>query len=695
MGKIFGLDEIMFGMNEFDWSVIDNFVSKEASDGNFSRILVVIDPANGTTQMPDFLIDQVDWEIYPDDMVPDWNNETLMQAMLNFIAAYGQKYNNDDRIFSITFGLYGMWGEWHVGEYKNFEMTQANQIRLAEAYVEAFPDKRLMARYPNLPDNQVVGYSDGLFFSQSIDASNPWYFHNRLKAAKADQNWKLHPIGGEIDPSLQSEIWSSWPNTVGQDVMACFDSIHPSYLISHYVLTMDSASNATKWNNALRAQKMMGYTLYMDGCRLSADAGKVFVEAGVKNQGIAPMYADWNVEIGVLDSMGQLISLGSENWNISNILPGDKGYYRAFTASNLLDDGTYKVLLRLVNPMEAISVNAKPVRFANTTQDADKPGWITLGEMVISGGICGEAPVRVSGLAMSGEAVTLRIGDSIRISADVYPANASRKDITWISDHPATASVDSTGLVVAGPLAGQAVIYAYTQDGAYEADLTVHVEPDWFEIPGRIEAEDYVDQSGVLTENCSDINGGLNVGWIDNGDWMEYPIRNITDSVYFSVAFRLSSPNSTGILSVYLDEEIIGELPVPRTGSWQSWRTVIDTLGIDSGNHMLKIFAQSGGFNINYLDFEIASNTSSIPNHHKTEEFISMYPNPTDGIIYLDLKNPRPADMRIYSSSGSLIYSKSLNATRQQVDLSAYPKGLYFIEVRQQGALKVGKVVLE
>jgi hypothetical protein len=44
-------------------------------------------------------------------------------------------------------------------------------------------------------------------------------------------------------------------------------------------------------------------------------------------------------------------------------------------------------------------------------------------------------------------------------------------------------------------------------------------------LPGKIEGEDFSDMSGVQTENTSDAGGGLNVGWIDDGDWMDYQIN--------------------------------------------------------------------------------------------------------------------------------------------------------------------------
>src|SRR5580704_3776481 len=46
-------------------------------------------------------------------------------------------------------------------------------------------------------------------------------------------------------------------------------------------------------------------------------------------------------------------------------------------------------------------------------------------------------------------------------------------------------------------------------------------------IPGKIEAASYNASIGVMTQTTSDAGGGLNVGWIDQGDWMDYPV-NVT-----------------------------------------------------------------------------------------------------------------------------------------------------------------------
>src|SRR5690348_14006622 len=66
-------------------------------------------------------------------------------------------------------------------------------------------------------------------------------------------------------------------------------------------------------------------------------------------------------------------------------------------------------------------------------------------------------------------------------------------------------------------------------------------------VPGRLQAEAYNSQNGVKTEKTSDEDGGRNVGWLKNGDWMRY------DNVQIgaAVSARIAS-NSTATGSVEL-----------------------------------------------------------------------------------------------------------------------------------------------
>ncbi|MBK9150917.1 MAG: carbohydrate-binding protein [Saprospiraceae bacterium] len=613
-GRLFGLDEVMNGPDDFDWTVIDNFLAQEAVNGNHAYIQVNIDPAFGETHLPAYLIDLVETYYYQDpnpngvdDLCPDWNDPDLMAAMLNFIERFGERYNGDPRIFMVHLGLYGMWGEWHIGDVENVRpdlaMTDANKSLIANAYLSAFPNTHLLARYPqNMPDPQAFGYSDGLFFSQSISDNIPYYFHNILKSNNAGLNWQRLPIGGEIDPALQSTIWNNWPNTVGQDVLKCFDSIRPTWLFAHHNFTQ-LVPNTAAWNNAITAQKMMGYRLYVDQYRLTATNGKATVELKIKNNGFAPFYADWEVEFGAIDAGNNFRYLGKKKINLFLIQPDSAANYRSFFSDTTLTDGTYTAVIKVRNPLEIYSANAKPVRFANSSQDQQLSGWLTLGQMTITGGNAGTPPIKVTGISVTPAAIELLRNSTFQLTANVLPSNASNPGITWVSDRPGTVSVNANGLITTKSIYGSANIYAYTQDGGFMAVCQVTVVPVMVPIPALIQAEDFTDMYGVVVENLG--GGNYNLGYINQGDWMEYGVV-VSETSAFVLDYRVSSAPGGGQIS-FRDQNhnILDVLNIPSTGWWGNYTTLTSRpFVLKPGAYIIRLLASQGGFNIDWLEFK-------------------------------------------------------------------------------------------
>ena len=61
-GNLFGLGDLMLGIDDFDWTSVDNFLAQEANKGNHAYLQVNIDPAFGGSDMPTFLLDQVEFQ---------------------------------------------------------------------------------------------------------------------------------------------------------------------------------------------------------------------------------------------------------------------------------------------------------------------------------------------------------------------------------------------------------------------------------------------------------------------------------------------------------------------------------------------------------------------------------------------------------------------------------------------------------
>jgi len=120
------------------------------------------------------------------------------------------------------------------------------------------------------------------------------------------------------------------------------------------------------------------------------------------------------------------------------------------------------------------------------------------------------------------------------------------------------------------------------------------------DLPGKIEAESYTSMFGIQTENCIDAGGGSNIGWTDDNDWLEYSITVATKGDY-EFAFRSASMNG-GVIAIEVDGKELGTQALPITGGWQIWAATKTKVALTSGNHVLRLVASTGGFNLNYAE---------------------------------------------------------------------------------------------
>ena len=123
-------------------------------------------------------------------------------------------------------------------------------------------------------------------------------------------------------------------------------------------------------------------------------------------------------------------------------------------------------------------------------------------------------------------------------------------------------------------------------------------------VPGTIEAESFSAMSGVQTEDCWGDGGGLDVGWIDTGDWMNYTINPSSTATYI-VELRVASASSGGTVNLMSGSTVLATITIPATGGWQTWTTVLCPLPINlaAGNQTIRLNVVSGGWNINWMRF--------------------------------------------------------------------------------------------
>jgi hypothetical protein len=128
-----------------------------------------------------------------------------------------------------------------------------------------------------------------------------------------------------------------------------------------------------------------------------------------------------------------------------------------------------------------------------------------------------------------------------------------------------------------------------------------------------IQAERATGQSGTATESTVDSDGGEDVGWIGNGDWLRYDNVDFGATPATQFYARLASGAGygiSGLVEVRLDgpwNAPIGTLAIANTGGWQSWRTVPANIGPVTGTHTVYLTytsAQPADYvNINWFAF--------------------------------------------------------------------------------------------
>lgn len=203
-----------------------------------------------------------------------------------------------------------------------------------------------------------------------------------------------------------------------------------------------------------------------------------------------------------------------------------------------------------------------------------------------------------------------------------------------------------------------------------------------------IEAENYSAMAGVQVEACSE--GGQNVGYIEAADWMAYNGINFPSSGTYLIEYRVASAGGGGRLSADVNSgaTILGELDIPNTGGWQNWTTISHTVSVNAGTYPFGIYAQSGGWNINWIRITYqgaAAQPSTAPELGEAmasqNVSLAVYPNPVADKLYVQFAG-ETAQVEIVSTSGQQVMSIPALETGQHLDLSNLKKGLYLIKIQ-------------
>jgi hypothetical protein len=300
------------------------------------------------------------------DPVGKWLSDTLKQRLVAFAKKLGEAWDNDPRVAAVEMGLWGRWGEHHISPLKlpdgRDRIPEDFQKALGDAFLEAFPHKKIMVRYPETFTDYDVGF---LWDSFALPDDVSGGVGIMLRKA-----WKTQMISGETayDWGNQSKLGGSPNGTLRSDgntdyVIDWVKRMHASSLgwIAEY-----SQGDPTVAPNAARMQKALGYRYVINQASYESTVepgGTLNLAFEVANVGSAPFYYPWPVEVSLLDKERRPVWTGYVHVDIRNWHPGCTYTVKdSFKLPGDLLKGTYILALAVLDPS-----GLKPsLRFANT-----------------------------------------------------------------------------------------------------------------------------------------------------------------------------------------------------------------------------------------------------------------------------------------------------------------------------------------
>ncbi|MFD0591681.1 fibronectin type III domain-containing protein [Catellatospora coxensis] len=635
----FGLSEIMTSASNcgsYNWSIIDSMLAETAGYGNQAAIRIYMTYPGGTGSHPANAIPpcfngnvatraDATWNVTH----PDYDSPFLINALKNFIAAFGARYDGDSRLGFIHLGLVGLWGEWHTWPYDtdtadglpNYMPTDANGAQLVAAFDTAFNTTKVEIRYADAAggaaNSRDIGYHDdsfcfregsplqGVTLPTSLGGAS--YAHLQRNIATGTENkWISSSIGGELRPEIQTFAFQSWPNGSGtvDNLKACIELAHASWMINEEcrLLAHRRQRLGRGARDGLQPQRQQ---LVLQGHRLRHDQRRRADQQHRRRPVLLPVDHDPRAQ----EQLGRRGADLGHPWDLRTVQPlsirafpdwnvGSDPTYRSFgypqyfqtsVSLSAVPQGSYQWVLRVKNPLETVDADAKKLRFANTTQNAD--GWLGLGAVTVgTGGGDTTAPSVPTGITSTGQT-----SSSISLS---WSASTDNVGVTGYEVFRGATLVGSpTGTTFTDTGLAASTSYSYTvkaRDAAGNrsaASSTVTASTSaggGGAVTHEAEASGNTLSGGALTASCGTCSGGSKVGYLGNGASMAFNnVAGGTGGSRTVTIYYLTAEARTAVVNGQT-------VDFASTGSWTTVGSTAVTLNLAAGSNTITIANPSG-----------------------------------------------------------------------------------------------------
>jgi hypothetical protein len=198
---------------------------------------------------------------------------------------------------------------------------------------------------------------------------------------------------------------------------------------------------------------------------------------------------------------------------------------------------------------------------------------------------------------------SLAVGASRTIKASGGPDSTN----AWTS----TAGVHGVEAVVDED---KKIVEIEEDNNRYSEVLLIGKTPAAVPVPGKIEAEEFVNNKGIEIRNSGAASGGKYAISYEVGDWSEYYVKVPTLGTY-KIDMKVACANAGTAFELKNGHILLGKVEVGNTGGWDVWKTVSLTTTLTAGEQLLRLVS-AGSANypdIDYLEITLVSTPTPTP----------------------------------------------------------------------------------
>jgi hypothetical protein len=291
---------------------------------------------------------------------------------------------------------------------------------------------------------------------------------------------------------------------------------------------------------------------------------------------------------------------------------------------------------------------------------------------------------------------------------EISPNNSNWTNVKNITNNTSLTN-DYTGLTatgryvrLTGTARGTEYGYSLYEFEVYGKETTTTTPPQTGSV--LIQAESFSTMLGVQTEATTDVDGGQDVGWIDQGDWMAFNNINFPVSGTYKVEYRVASENGGGRVSCDLNAGAIqlGQLDVPSTGGWQNWTTISHNVTVNAGTYNFGVFAQASGWNLNWIRITPVTTTTKKATRmeavataaNSLEQRIQVYPVPSKDQVTITLpESNQKTQIVVTDLTGKTYYTGTTSGNVHQLQISKYPAGIYVVQLINGNTRTIKRII--